>query len=140
MSRRPQQDKKPPGQRQLRVAERIRHILADVLRRGDLHDPVLAKSSLITVTAVEIGPDLKHATAFVMPLGGENAAEVAEAMNRAAGYFRTEVGHQLELRHAPKISFRVDHSFERMAHIDGLLRRNEVRRDLEKQDDVADDE
>lgn len=135
MKRRPTSTAKPPGQRQLRVAERMRHILASVLRRGDLHDPVLGNTSLITVTAVEIGPDLKHATAFVMPLGGKNAPEIVEALNRATGYFRTEVGSEMDLRHAPKITFRVDNSFERMEHIDRLLNRAEVKRDLDKSED-----
>ena len=74
----------PPGQRQLRVGERIRHILADVLREGSLHDPALAQSNLITVTAVDIGPDLQHAIAYVMPLGGKNAEAIVEALNRCA--------------------------------------------------------
>lgn len=128
-------NQQPPGQRQLRVGERIRHILVEVLRRGDLYDPMLENANLITVTAVEIGPDLKHATAFIMPLGGKNAEEVAEALNRASGYFRTEVGRDLDMRHTPKISFRVDHSFERMEYIDKLLNRDAVRRDVEKDDE-----
>src|SRR6187549_2346175 len=99
MKRRNTPSRTPPGQRQLRVGERIRHILADVLRRGDLHDPMLAQASLITVTAVEIGPDLKHATAYVMPLGGKNAGPIVQALNRASGYFRTEIGHDLDLHY-----------------------------------------
>jgi ribosome-binding factor A len=125
----------PPGQRQLRVGERIRHILADVLRRGDLHDPVLAQASLITVTAVEIGPDLKHATAYVMPLGGKNAGPVVHALNRASGYFRTEIGHDLDLHYTPKISFKLDESFENAAHIENLLRQDRVRKDVTADDD-----
>lgn len=128
----------PPGQRQLRVGERIRHILADVLRRGDLNDPVLTKAAMITVTAVEIGPDLKHATAYVMPLGGKNADKVVEALNRASGYFRTEIGHDLDLHYTPKISFRIDHSFENAAHIESLLRQDRVQKDV--QADEADDD
>jgi ribosome-binding factor A len=136
MKRRPpSSNRTPPGQRQLRVGERIRHILADVLRRGDLHDPVLANASMITVTAVEIGPDLKHATAYVMPLGGKNSAMIVEALNRASGYFRSCIGPELDLRYAPKISFRIDHSFEQAAHIESLLRQDRVRKDV-----TADDE
>ena len=125
----------PPGQRQLRVGERIRHILADVLRRGDLHDPMLAQASLITVTAVEIGPDLKHATAYVMPLGGKNAEPIVHALNRASGYFRTEIGHDLDLHYTPKISFKIDQSFENAAHIENLLRQDRVRKDVTADDD-----
>jgi ribosome-binding factor A len=130
MKRRNNPSRTPPGQRQLRVGERIRHILADVLRRGDLHDPVLANASMITVTAVEIGPDLKHATAYVMPLGGKNADMIVEALNRASGYFRSEIGPELDLRYAPKVSFRIDHSFEQAAHIESILRQDRVRKDV----------
>lgn len=129
---------KAPGQRQLRVGERMRHILADVLRREELRDPALQQSSHITVTAVDIGPDLKHARAYVMPLGGDNAEEIIEALNRAAGYFRTQVGMELDLRHAPKISFFFDRSFDEAEHIDRLLRRQEVQRDLIRKDEEDD--
>jgi ribosome-binding factor A len=135
MKRRPSQSRTPPGQRQLRVGERIRHILAAVLQRGELRDPMLADASLITVTAVDIGPDLKHATAYVMPLGGKNADGVIEALNRAAGYFRAEVGPELDLRYAPKISFRLDNSFEQAEHIEKLLRQDRVRKDTAPDDD-----
>jgi ribosome-binding factor A len=135
MKRRLSSSRTPPGQRQLRVGERIRHILADVLRRGDLHDPVLAQASLITVTAVEIGPDLKHATAYIMPLGGKNAESVVQALNRASGYFRTEIGRELDLHSTPKISFRIDESFENAAHIESLLRQDRVRKDVTAEED-----
>ena len=135
MKRRPTQNRKPPGQRQLRVGERIRHILADVLRRGDLHDPLLADAAMITVTAVELGPDLKHATAYIMPLGGKNAPGVVEALNKASGYFRAKVAPELDLRYSPKISFRIDHSFEQAAHIDKILRQERVQKDIYATDD-----
>ncbi len=124
-----------PGQRPLRVAERIRHILSSVLQRGDLHDPDLGQSSLITVTGVDIGPDLKHATAYVMPLGGKDADKVAAALNRASGYLRGEVGQELELRYAPKIIFKVDNSFAEVERVERLLSQDAVRRDLDKNDD-----
>lgn len=128
-----------PGQRQLRVAERIRHILSDIMRDGKLHDPALGNSSLITVTAVEIGPDLKHATAFVMPLGGKNVEETVAALNRASGFFRAELGPELDLRYTPKITFRSDRSFDEAEHIDKLLRQDRVKRDLEKEEDDNND-
>ncbi len=132
--------KSPPGQRQLRVGERLRHILADILRRGQLRDPALAEAHLITVTAVDIGPDLQHANAYVMPLGGNNADEVVKALNRAAGYFRTEMASELDLRHTPKVSFRIDKSFDEADHIDRLLRQEAVRRDVEKQEQETSDD
>jgi ribosome-binding factor A len=135
MKRRSGQSSSPPGQRPLRVAERIRHILADILRRGDLHDPDLGQSSLITVTGCDIGPDLKHATAYIMPLGGKDAEKVAAALNRASGYLRGEVGRELELRYAPKIFFRVDNSFAEVEKVERLLSQEAVRRDLDKNDD-----
>lgn len=135
MKRRAPSSRTPPGQRQLRVGERIRHILADVLSRGTLHDPVLVGAGMITVTACEIGPDLKHATAYVMPLGGKNAEAVVQALNRASGYFRTEIGRDLDLHYTPKISFKIDNSFENAAHIENLLRQERVRKDVVAEDD-----
>lgn len=132
--------KSPPGQRQLRVGERLRHILTDILRQEQLRDPVLSDAHLITVTAVDIGPDLQHAIAFVMPLGGNNADEIVKALNRAAGYFRSEMASQLELRYTPKVSFRLDNSFDEADHIDRLLRQEAVRRDLEKEEEPSDDD
>lgn len=130
----------PPGQRQLRVGERIRHILSDVMRQGPgLRDPDLQNTGMITVTAVDIGPDLQHAAVYVMPLGGENAAKIVEALNRASGFFRSELAHELDLRYTPKLTFKIDRSFDEAAHIDKLLGRYEVRKDVDKQDDDADD-
>src|SRR5690606_2852481 len=131
--------KAPPGQRQLRVGERLRHILADILRRGQLRDPLLENAHLITVTAVDIGPDLQHAVAYVMPLGGHNADAIVTALNKAAGYFRSEMASELDLRYTPKISFRIDKSFDEADHIDRLLRGESVRKDLGKAVDDGDD-
>ena len=125
----------PPGQRQLRVAEQIRHLLVEVLQRGHFRDPDLMDANRITVTSVEIGPDLKHATAFVMPLGGENADTFLEALNRAGGYFRTELATRMDLRSTPKITFKLDHSFDEAERIERLLRDEKVQRDLQKRDD-----
>ncbi len=128
--------RKAPGQRQLRVAEQIRHILSDILRREDFHDPDLARANLVTVTAVEIGPDLKHATVFVMPLGGENREVFLPALNRASGFFRSELASRMDLRYIPKVTFKIDHSFDEAAHIESLLRQERVQRDLMKKDDA----
>lgn len=128
----------PPGQRQLRVGERIRHILSDIMRMGGLRDPDLQNTSMITVTAVDIGPDLQHAAVYVMPLGGENADKIVEALNRASGFFRSEMARELDLRYTPKLTFKIDRSFDEAAHIDKLLGRYEVRKDVDKEDDSED--
>src|SRR4051812_47688363 len=116
----------PPGQRQLRVAEQVRHLLVDVLKRGSFHDPLLLDAHRITVTAVEIGPDLKHATAYVMPLGGKDAEEVLAALNRSSGYFRSELAPKMDLRYVPRVTFRIDNSFDEAERIENLLRQDRV--------------
>ena len=130
MKRRTPSGSAQPGQRQLRVAERIRHLLAEILQRGELYDPVLSKASLISVTAVEIGPDLKHATAYISPIGGKNGDEIVSALNRAQGYFRSEIAPKMDLRYTPKVSFRLDNSFANASHIEGILRQDRVRKDV----------
>ena len=128
-----------PSQRQLRVGERIRHILAQILREGSFHDPALANANTISVTAVDVGPDLKHAHAYVMPLGGKDADKVVEGLNRAAGYFRSQVAPELELRYTPKISFRIDNSFDEAERVANLLNQDRVQRDLPADADDSDD-
>lgn len=120
--RKSHKSEKPPGQRQLRMGEQIRHVLAEILREGKFRDPDLSSPEMITVTAVEMGPDLAHAHAFVVPLGGKDAEKIVAALNRAAGYFRVELSHRVDLRHTPKVSFKYDKSFEESAKIDRLLR------------------
>ena len=127
-------DRALPGQRQLRVAEQIRHLLAEILQRETFHDPALLNTNVITVTSVEIGRDLKHATAFVMPLGGKNADKFLEAMNRAAGFFRGALASRLNLRYTPKVTFMLDHSFDKADQIEKLIRQENVQRDLVKKD------
>ena len=133
---RPHASRTPPGQRQLRVAEQIRHLLVEILQRGSFRDPMLMDANRITVTAVEIGPDLKHATAYIMPLGGENADVFLEALNRSAGYVRSEIAPKMDLRYIPKVTFRLDHSFDEAERIEKLLRDEKVQRDLKKKDDA----
>jgi len=118
-----------PSQRQLRVGEEIRHVLVEVLARGDLRDPELQGVS-ITVTEVRMSPDLKHGTAYVMPLGGGNIAVVVKALKRAARFLRGEVARAVRLRVAPEITFAADRSFEEAGRIEAALRRPEVQRDL----------
>lgn len=122
---------KAPSQRQLRVAEEIRHVLAGVFLRGEIRDPELADVA-ITVTEVRISPDLKHATAFVTRLGRSDIAEKLPALRRAAPFLRGQVAHALKLRHAPDLAFQADTSIDYAMHVDELLRAPEVARDLGK--------
>ena len=120
---------KVPSQRQLRVGEELRHALSRILSRGELRDPALAGLNL-TVTEVRASPDLKNATAYVMPLGGGGLDEAVEALNRAAGFFRTRIARDVALRHAPRISFAPDRSFDEAHRVREILERPRVRRDL----------
>ena len=120
---------KAPGQRQLRVGEEIRHLLAGLLERGNMHDPDLREAS-ITVTSVDVSPDLRNAIAFVMPLGGQDVQRLLAAMRRAAPWFRARVGERAGLRHAPEIRFELDRTFDEADRIGALLRRPDVARDI----------
>ncbi len=116
-------------QRQLRVGEALRHALAGVFERGALRDPALRNVS-ITVTEVRASPDLTNATVFVMPLGGDAADDIVEALSRAAPFLRSTVGKEVELRHVPRLTFEIDRSFGQADQIDTLLRNPRVARDL----------
>lgn len=120
---------KTPSQRQLRVGEELRHALAQLLERGEVHDPGLAGTS-VTVTEVRISPDLRNATAFIMPLGGAGDAAAVEALMRARGFLRCRLAEMVRLKVMPALSFRLDASFDEADHIEALLRRPEVARDL----------
>ncbi len=119
-----------PSQRQLRVGELVRHALADILARGDLPDPALAKV-LITVPEVRMSPDLKIATCFVMPLGGKDPKAAIDALATNAKPLRGEIARRVELKYVPELRFRIDTSFEEGARIDALLRSPQVQRDLD---------
>ena len=120
---------KPPSQRQLRVAEEIRHVLAGVFARGEIRDPDLA-DVLITVTEVRISPDLKHATAFVTRLGRSDIGQKLPALRRVAPFLRAQLARVLRLRFAPEVHFQVDTTIDNAMHIDALLHAPEVSRDL----------
>lgn len=115
----------------LRVGELVRHKLAAMLSRGEIHDDVLA-SHVVTITEVRMSPDLKLATAYVMPLGGKDTGAVLEALEKHRRYIRTEIAHELDLRSAPDVRFREDETFEEVSRIDALLHSEKVRRDVEK--------
>jgi ribosome-binding factor A len=117
------------SQRQLRVGELIRHELADMLSRGEIHDPVI-EGHLITVPEVRMGADLRLATIYVMPLGGRDAEPVIEAFERHKRYIRGEIARRVNLKFAPEIRFRVDERFDEAERIEKLLRTPAVQRDL----------
>ena len=119
-----------PSQRQLRVGELIRHTLAEMLARGDVHDPVI-EGHMITIPEVRMSPDLRLATIYVMPLGGRDAAEVVDALDRNKRYLRGEIAHHVNLKFAPDLRFRVDDRFDEAERIEKLLRTPVVLRDLE---------
>ena len=129
------------SQRQLRVGEELRHALARILRDGECRDPVLENAS-ITVTEVSMSPDLRNATAFVMPLAGTNATEVVAGLERSAVFLKGLVAREVQLRNTPNLVFALDESFDRADRISALLTRPEVARDLEPQaaEDRDDDE
>jgi ribosome-binding factor A len=118
------------SQRQLRVGELIRHELADMLTRGEIHDPVL-EAHLITVPEVRMSPDLRLATIYVMPLGGRDVEEVLGAFDRNKRYVRGEIARRVNLKFAPEIRFRIDDRFDEAERIEKLLRTPVVQRDLE---------
>jgi ribosome-binding factor A len=122
---------KAPSQRMLRVGELIRHKLAEMLSRGEIHDDVLS-SHVITIPEVRLSPDLKLATVYVMPLGGNDVKPVVEALTRNKKFIRAEVAQALNLRYAPDLRFREDETFEEATRIDRLLDSEKVRRDTGK--------
>ena len=129
-------DSGTPGgsQRQLRVGELVRHAMAEMLTRGDVHDPVI-EGHLITVPEVRMSPDLRLATIYIMPLAGCDTDEVLAAFERHKKFLRGEIAHHVNLKFAPDIRFRVDERFEEAERIDKLLRSPAVKRDLEHEDD-----
>src|SRR4051794_29523492 len=122
------------SQRQLRVGELIRHAMAEMLSRGEVHDPVI-EAHLITVPEVRMSPDLRLATIYVMPLGGKDEQRVVEALERNKKFLRGEIAHRVNLKFAPEIRFRVDERFDEAERIEKILRTPEDRRDLESKPD-----
>jgi ribosome-binding factor A len=123
-----------PSQRQLRVGELVRHALAELLARGEVHDPVI-EGHLITVPEVRMSSDLRLATVYVMPLGGRDADAVVEAFERNKRYLRGEIARHVNLKFAPDIRFRIDERFEEAERIEKLLRTPAVQRDLDNKTD-----
>src|SRR5499427_445461 len=121
---------KGPTQRSLRAGELVRHALAEILVRGEVHDPVI-ETHLITVPEVRMSPDLRIATVYVLPLGGQDAAVVLAAFDRNKRYLRGEIARRVNLKFAPDIRFRIDERFDEAERIERLLRSPQVKRDLE---------
>ena len=117
------------SQRQLRVGELIRHAVAEMLTRGDIHDPVI-EGHMITVPEVRMSPDLRLATVYVMPLGGKDVKDVVAALNDNKKFLRGEIAHRVNLKFAPDIRFRADERFDEAERIEKLLRTPQVRRDI----------
>jgi len=119
-----------PSQRQLRVGELIRRTLSDVLMRGDVHDPDLNRLS-VTVGEVRTSPDLKVATAYVLPLGGQGQEDILDLLRRNKGELRRVVGKKLGLKYAPELRFRIDETFDQLDETRRLFAQDDVRRDVE---------
>ncbi|HZC55806.1 MAG TPA: 30S ribosome-binding factor RbfA [Xanthobacteraceae bacterium] len=130
MARHHQREQSAGGsQRQLRVGELIRHEMAEMLSRSDIHDPVV-ETHMITVPEVRMSPDLRLATIYIMPLGGRGEKEVVAALERHKRYVRGEIARRVNLKFAPEIRFRVDERFDEAERIERLLRTPVVQRDL----------
>ncbi|MDP6689158.1 MAG: 30S ribosome-binding factor RbfA [Alphaproteobacteria bacterium] len=118
-----------PSQRQLRAGELVRHAVAEVLTREEIHHEDLAGVA-ITVTEVALSPDLRQATCYIMPLGGKDTDKVLKALHRVGPWLGGQVARRVSLKFAPRLHFRIDGSFDNASHIDDLLRRDDVAPDL----------
>jgi ribosome-binding factor A len=126
-----------PSQRQFRVGELVRHAMAEVLTRGDVHDPVI-EGHVITVPEVRMSPDLRLATIYVMPLGGRDLDEVLAAFERNKKYLRGEIARRVNLKFAPDVRFQIDERFAEAERIEKILRTPQVQRDLDPSKDEHD--
>lgn len=123
-----------PSQRQLRVGELVRHVVAEIIARGEISDPEIA-GLLITVPEVRMSPDLKHATVFVTLTAGGDASHAAKLLDRHVKWLRGQVARKVNLKYAPDIRFRYDSRFEESARIDAILRSPQVAQDLKGDDE-----
>jgi len=118
-----------PSQRQLRVGEALRHALAEVLSRNEIRDPDLDGVS-VTITQIKPSPDMRYATVYCEPLGGQNAKQIVAALNRHKGFLRGEMGHRITMKFTPELRFVEDESFAEAQKIEDILRSERVARDL----------
>ncbi|MFO1187763.1 MAG: 30S ribosome-binding factor RbfA [Alphaproteobacteria bacterium] len=130
---------KPPSQRQLRVGEVVRHVLADIFLRHALQDPALQGADL-TVSEVRVSPDMRQATVFVARLGGGEMGDILKALARARGFLRARIGEALTTKFTPELHFEIDRSFDEAQHIADILHSPEVARDLQSKDDPEADD
>ncbi len=121
--------------RLLRVGEQVRHVLSEILSRGDVHDEVL-QSHLVSVTEVRMSPDLRHATVFVKPLLGQDEAVVIKALRTNTAYLQREVATRVRMKYAAKLKFLADESFDEGSQIDKILRSDHVAQDLGPDDEA----
>lgn len=119
--------------RVLRVGEQVRHVLSEILMRGEVHDDVLTKHP-VSITEVRMSPDLRHATVFVKPLLGENEEAVIKALRTNTAYLQREVAARVQQKYAARLKFLPDESFDEGTHIDTLLRAPKVAQDLGETD------
>ena len=122
------------SQRQLRAGELVRHALVDILREEEFSEPALAGVS-VTISQVRMSPDLKHATAYVEPLGGGHSQDVVDGLNRAARFLRGRLGRLIDMKFTPDLKFRHDESFDEVDRMAKLFDDPRVRQDLEQDDD-----
>jgi len=127
-----------PSQRQLRAGELVRHAVAEVLMREEIHHEDLAGVA-ITVTEVALSPDLRQATCYIMPLGGKDTDKILKALHRVGPWLGGQVAKRVSLKFAPRLHFRIDGSFDNASHIDSLLRRDDVAPDLDADLDAGHD-
>jgi ribosome-binding factor A len=120
--------------RTLRVGEQVRHVLSEILQRGDVHDETLA-NHLVSITEVRMSPDLRHATVFVKPLLGKDEEAVLKALRTNTAYLQREVASRVQTKYAAKLKFLADESFDEGSHIDALLRAPKVAQDLDQNGD-----
>jgi ribosome-binding factor A len=131
MASRHNHKKTGPSQRQLRVGELIRHALAQMLARGEIHDEVLA-THVVTISEVRMSSDLRLATVYIMPLGGKDLAPVLAALDKHRKFVRGEIAHAVNLKFAPEVRFLADETFDEAERINRLLASDKVKRDLEQ--------
>ncbi len=117
----PRSSGREPSQRQLRVGEALRHALAELLTSGALHDPDV-QGAPVTVTEVRVSPNLRNATAYIVPLGGGDPSTVLGGLRRAAPHIRSQLARMVHLKFAPQFDFEADTSFDRASRIEALLR------------------
>src|SRR5476651_1531742 len=128
-----------PSQRQLRVGEMLRHALAEILNRNEIRDPDLDGVS-VTITQVKPSPDMRYATVYCEPLGGENAKAIVAALNKHKGFLRGEMGHRIAIKFTPELRFVEDESFAEALKIETILKSERVSRDIAAGDEDGEDE